>query len=56
VGKEMLNTNAMVSRTSLLFRLLFYVMSLCVLGYSPGTSWRNFYAIAALKEDGTVEA
>ena len=27
-----------------------------VLGYNPGTSWRNEVAFAALKEDGTVSA
>ena len=52
------NSTKMVNRKRFLFRLLFaiYVMSTTVLGYNPGTSWRNPHAFAALKEDGTVAA
>ena len=48
----------MANRTRFLFRLLFaiYVVRTTVLGYNPGTSWRNIRAFAALKEDGTVAA
>ena len=48
----------MANCTRFLLRLLFaiYVTSTTVLGYNPGTSWRNTNAFAALKEDGTVVA
>ena len=48
----------MANCTRFLLRLLFaiYVTSTTVLGYNPGTSWRNQNAFAALREDGTVAA
>ena len=40
----------------LMFTIFVYVTSTCVLGYNPGSSWRNSRAFAALKEDSTVVA
>ena len=46
----------MANRTRCLFRVLFVIYVTTTLAYNPGTSWRNQYAFAALKGDGTVKA